>query len=220
MTMYPAMILCPHTTPADALTHPDGLHRCIQQILAEPLGDHLGEHTCACGVSFVVAVPPGSPLPVSLHRPPDYPHDGSDPAAAATAGGARGSAAVVYLLWSQTHQAWWGVGGWGYTESIEHAGRFSEAEAIRYTVGSAQCGIRDQVSFMVAAPDNWADPAACRVCGCTQARACEGGCYRVVGAAGGPLCSACAIGAGPLPEPAGGWAEHDQAAVRESQDPS
>lgn len=177
---YPAMILCPYTAPADTLNHPDGAHRCIQQV---PVGgDHLGEHTCGCGAAFVGTNPPEPPEQRFRPEPtPDYPHDGSDPAGAATAGGAGGSGTVVYLIWSQSYNAWWGPAAWGYTESIQDAGRFTEAEAVAYTVSSAASGIRDQVSFLVAAPDNWA---------------------------------------GPLPEPAGGWAEHDQAAVRESQEPS
>jgi hypothetical protein len=62
---------------------------------------------------------------------------------------------VVYLLWSNKHSAWWKAGAWGYTPDRAEAGRFSEHEAIRYVVRSAMCGIREQVTYMVAAPDNW-----------------------------------------------------------------
>jgi hypothetical protein len=64
--------------------------------------------------------------------------------------------AVTYLLWSNKHEAWWRPDGWGYTDDIEQAGRFSEADAVENVVRSANCGILDQVTSMVAAPDNWA----------------------------------------------------------------
>jgi hypothetical protein len=80
---------CPYLAQARGILgrgHPDGLHRCMRTV---PVGgDHAGEHTCACGVSFVVTSPPGSPLPASLHRPThEATPGGSDPAGAATAGG-------------------------------------------------------------------------------------------------------------------------------------
>lgn len=115
--------------------HPDGLHRCTKLVPAG--GDHLGEHACACGATFVVTA--SEPAPKPAHAAP-----------AAPAGDA-----VVYLLWSQTHTAWWRPDARGYTGSLEEAGRFTEADAVRYAVASAQSGIRDKVSFMVAAPDNW-----------------------------------------------------------------
>lgn len=62
---------------------------------------------------------------------------------------------VVYLLWSHKHNAWWNPKARGYTTEQDQAGRYSKAEAIKYVVGSAQCGILDQVTSMVAAPDNW-----------------------------------------------------------------
>jgi hypothetical protein len=64
---------------------------------------------------------------------------------------------VIYLIWSQKHNAWWRPDGWGYTDSIDDAGRFAEGEAVKAVVASAQCGIREQVSCMVAAPDNWGE---------------------------------------------------------------
>lgn len=67
---------------------------------------------------------------------------------------------ITYLIWSQKHSAWWKPGGFGYTGDIDQAGRFSEADAVPIVVRSAQCGVREQVSLMVAAPDNWAEPAA------------------------------------------------------------
>lgn len=66
---------------------------------------------------------------------------------------------VVYLLWSGKHKQWWKPNGWGYTASIDEAGRFSEADAVKNVVRSANCGILDQVTSMVAAPDNWTPPA-------------------------------------------------------------
>ncbi len=62
---------------------------------------------------------------------------------------------VTYLLWSQKHQAWWKPYAWGYTTDTEQAGQFTEADAVRYVVASAQCGDPNQVTFMVAAPGNW-----------------------------------------------------------------
>lgn len=64
---------------------------------------------------------------------------------------------IVYLLWSGKHQAWWAPEARGYIEDIDGAGRYVEADALRYVLASAQCGIREQVTSMVAAPDNWAD---------------------------------------------------------------
>lgn len=64
-------------------------------------------------------------------------------------------AELLYLLWSGRHHAWWRPDACGYTEVASEAGRYSEAEAVRYVVASAQCGIREQVTTMVAAPENW-----------------------------------------------------------------
>lgn len=96
---------------------------------------HVGLHVCECGVSFVS----------------DQPEQNRPEESAAGTG-------LVYLLWSQAHTAWWKPDGRGYHVDIDEAGRFSEADAIRYVVASAQSGIRDKVTFMVAAPDNWATP--------------------------------------------------------------
>jgi hypothetical protein len=63
---------------------------------------------------------------------------------------------IVYLLWSGKHQAWWRPDARGYIEDIDGAGRYYEADALRFVLASAQCGIREQVTSMVAAPDNWA----------------------------------------------------------------
>lgn len=62
---------------------------------------------------------------------------------------------IIYLLWSNKHEAWWRPAGWGYTDSIEEAGDFSQAEAVDAVVRSAGCGDRNQVTLMVAAPHNW-----------------------------------------------------------------
>lgn len=140
MTSTIAMIRCPYaSTVGDAVElerHPDGMHRCTQTIPAG--GDHLGQHTCVCGVPFVLG--PLERTANVVHTAP--PVDG-----------------VAYLLWSQRHAAWWKPGAAGYTGQLDEAGRFSEAEAVRHVVASAQSGIRDKVTFMVAAPDNWDDRA-------------------------------------------------------------
>jgi hypothetical protein len=67
---------------------------------------------------------------------------------------------VVYLLWSNKHQAWWRPDARGYTNKEAEAGRYSEPRAIHYVVQSAQCGELDAVTCMVAAPDNWSYEAA------------------------------------------------------------
>jgi hypothetical protein len=67
---------------------------------------------------------------------------------------------IAYLLWSINHNAYWRPNSAGYTHNVDEAGRYSEAEATRKVIASAQCGIRTQVTCMVAAPDNWAPAVA------------------------------------------------------------
>lgn len=64
---------------------------------------------------------------------------------------------ITYLLWSNKHAMWWRPNGWGYTADVDEAGRYSEADAVRNVVASAMCGILEQVTCMVAAPDNWGE---------------------------------------------------------------
>jgi hypothetical protein len=69
-------------------------------------------------------------------------------------------AAITYLLWSNKHGQWWKPNALGYTSDEASAGRFSEAEAVRYVTQSAQSGVLAAVTCMVAAPDNWVQVAA------------------------------------------------------------
>jgi hypothetical protein len=62
---------------------------------------------------------------------------------------------VVYLLWSGKHEAWWAPYARGYTTAVENAGRYTRDQAVQHVVQSALCGVREQVTSMVAAPDNW-----------------------------------------------------------------
>lgn len=150
--MTTVLVQCPYAAQTveleyAATSHPSGLHRCTQQI--PPGGDHLGEHTCTCGAAFVVtsAVRPAGSLVWS-----------DNPTAGATVvHTAAPPDGLVYLMWSQSHGAWWKPDARGYTTVLDDAGRFTETDAVRYTVASSLSGIRDKVSFMVAAPDNWDD---------------------------------------------------------------
>lgn len=62
---------------------------------------------------------------------------------------------IVYLLWSNKHSMWWRPASRGYTDNIDEAGRYSQDEAVRKVVASAQSGQLAHVTCMVAAPDNW-----------------------------------------------------------------
>jgi len=67
----------------------------------------------------------------------------------------RSTPGLVYLMWSNKYGQWWLHNAWGYTQDIDKAGRFTEAEATKYTMQSALSGDRTKVSYPVAAPDNW-----------------------------------------------------------------
>lgn len=64
---------------------------------------------------------------------------------------------VTYLLWSNGRQQWWKPDEAGYTSDQDEAGEYSLERAIELVVASANCGVLDQVSVMVAAPSNWRD---------------------------------------------------------------
>lgn len=65
---------------------------------------------------------------------------------------------ITYLLWSNKHQMWWRPDSRGYSPNRDDAGRYTEAQALERVRNSAACGILDQVTCMVAAPDNWERP--------------------------------------------------------------
>jgi hypothetical protein len=65
---------------------------------------------------------------------------------------------IVYLLWSNKHNAWWKAGGWGYTNELQNAGGFTRSEAVDAVVRSAGCGDANMVTLMVASPANWSRP--------------------------------------------------------------
>lgn len=61
---------------------------------------------------------------------------------------------IVYVLWSNKHEAWWRPAARGYTKDRAEAGRYTEEEAIEYVVSSSRCGLLSGVTCMVAeAPD-------------------------------------------------------------------
>lgn len=62
---------------------------------------------------------------------------------------------IVYLIWSNSHKAWWRADRRGYTTEVERAGRYGEADALGIVRRSAHAGKLDAASVLVAAPDNW-----------------------------------------------------------------
>jgi len=65
---------------------------------------------------------------------------------------------LKYLLWSNKHAMWWRPFSRGYTHDIDEAGRYGEVEALEKVRASAMCGVLEQVTCMVATPDNWSGP--------------------------------------------------------------
>jgi hypothetical protein len=55
-----------------------------------------------------------------------------------------------YLIWSWEHKMWWGPNHCGYTPHLEEAGRYTEAEAAKITVGHIPPGEE------IAVHENWA----------------------------------------------------------------
>lgn len=53
----------------------------------------------------------------------------------------------LYLVWSNEHHCWWRPASAGYTQKVEHAGRYSREEAIQISRGRGwpATGIPDEV---------------------------------------------------------------------------
>lgn len=60
--------------------------------------------------------------------------------------------AVLFLLWSNRHNAWYRSHKLGFTSNVDEAGRYTQGQATRIVVESAMCMDRTQVTCMVAAP--------------------------------------------------------------------
>ncbi len=41
-----------------------------------------------------------------------------------------------FLIWSNEHRAWWGPNHRGYVASVEHAGQYTEEEAVKICNGA------------------------------------------------------------------------------------
>jgi hypothetical protein len=63
-----------------------------------------------------------------------------------------------YLLWSYKHDMWWRPGGWGYTWDREHAGLFTQEQAVREVVKSADAGRLDEATVMIVAGPSTEQP--------------------------------------------------------------
>ena len=58
----------------------------------------------------------------------------------------------MFLLWSNKHSMWWRPDAHGYTQNIDEAGRYTQADAIRHVVKSAFNGDISKVTCMVVEP--------------------------------------------------------------------
>lgn len=58
---------------------------------------------------------------------------------------------LYYLLWSNKHGMWWAPDASGYTDNIDDAGLYTQAEAVEHVVQSAFQGRVDKVTCMVVA---------------------------------------------------------------------
>lgn len=65
---------------------------------------------------------------------------------------------ITYLLWSNKHSMWWRPRGRGYTDKLEEAGGYTQADAVEAVVRSSHSMRVDQVTVMVAAPHGWVPP--------------------------------------------------------------
>jgi hypothetical protein len=49
-----------------------------------------------------------------------------------------------YVIWSFEHDAWWRPGGWGYTNHLAEAGRYTADDATRIVRKANVCTIHEQ----------------------------------------------------------------------------
>jgi hypothetical protein len=42
----------------------------------------------------------------------------------------------TYLVWSNEHRVWWGIGQWGFVQDLDEAHRYSRDEAVEVCLGT------------------------------------------------------------------------------------
>lgn len=61
---------------------------------------------------------------------------------------------IIYLIWSNKHDAWWKPDERGYTTDQTNAGRYAARDAQRIAIQAANGGRIDRGVVIVAAPEN------------------------------------------------------------------